>query len=1456
MKLPVGTWDENARLHALKSYHILDSLQEKEFDRLAHLASLICDTPIALITLVDEKRQWFKTKIGLDMQETSRDVSFCNYTIMDTKVFEVTDTLLDDRFKNNPLVTADPNLRFYAGYPLTDTNNHALGALCVLDRQPRELSANQKEALKVLSEEVTTLITQRRVREEQKYFEDLFNVSNDLICIADSNGYFKRVNPAFSTLLGWDEQYLLRTSFYDLIHPFDLPATRWELSKLWKGATTINFTHRFRAANNEYKTLQWVATPDPISGDVFAIARDVSSEKEKERKLKSSENKLRAFFESSQGLMCTHDLEGKLLSVNNAGAQTLGYTIDEIVGKSLFDVVPVKHHQGLQHYLDEIKANGFSSGIMQAAHRDGTPKIWLYNNVMMRSEDEGVYIIGNAADITTRHELETDLKRTKEMLESTNRVARIGGWENNFSNRTAYWSDITKEILGVEADFKPRIGDGNRFFKEGPDSRDLFKDAMQKAIQDGTPSDLELELISTTGRDIWVRTIVNAEFANGTCKRLFGTFMDITEKKNAELEIQRSRKMLENVLQSASEVSIIATDTKGLITLFNKGAERLLGYTAEEMVGKQTPDLLHLSEEMIENAIEVSQQYKQEIRGLKSFIYRSEIEGSDSKEWTYVKKDGTRIRVSLVLTPIKDNDNITIGYLGIAVDISETVKAKEALIAERARLQAFVEHAPAAVAMLDRDLEYIAVSHRWIEEYRIEGIEIIGKQLRDVMPEIPAEWEKAIPKCMKGEVATMDEDLWRPEGWDHDQYLRWEIRPWYLHHGSIGGIMIFTQDITEAWLQREELKKAKSQAEMASVAKSEFLANMSHEIRTPLNGVIGFTDLLIKTNLTEIQQQYLSIVNQSANALLSTINDILDFSKIEAGKLELDIDKCDLYEIAGQAADIVTYQVQNKHLEMLLNISTELPRFIWADHVRLKQILVNLLGNAVKFTEKGEIELKVYAVRSETINPDDIILRFEVRDTGIGIKPERQAKIFEAFQQEDTSTTKRYGGTGLGLTISNQLLGLMGSGLRLTSEPDKGSKFYFDLQLKAQQGAPIEYAGLEQIKEVMIVDDNDNNRNIIKQMLHLQHIQTTEARNGLEAIQHLAGGKQYDVILMDYHMPYMDGLETIRKIRDNFKSPVRTQSIVLMHSSSNDEVIISGCEALKVKHRLVKPVKMQELYNTLSRLHIKEKASETIILADAGISKDTFKVLIVEDNMVNMLLAKTVIARIVPNARIVEAHNGLEAVKQYKAIQPDIILMDIQMPEMNGYEATQTIRQLQPDVHVPIVALTAGNLKGEKEKCLAAGMDDFITKPFVEEALIAILKKWMSIDPRSNGKQVNGSANGNAVHLDLPQLKKQLGDNDELIREFLGMVAMELEDFIPMLNIQIEQKNLPEIKRLSHKIKGVALSAYLKELADIALKLEKSEEFNEEHIRSLQQALSDEINTVLPMIRAVNDVQV
>jgi len=1081
--LKVIRHDETGRQKALEDYNILDSLNEAEYDRITELASIICDVPISLVSLLDNNRQWFKSKVGLPLDETTRDLAFCNYTIQDSVTFEVEDASADARFRNNPLVTDDPHIRFYAGHPLIDPSGYALGTLCVIDRKPKVLTAPQKRGLQLLAQEVMGLMAERKQK-----------------------------------------------------------------------------------------------------------AEDRQRQKVRERQLEISEHRARAFFENSQGFMCTHDLNGKFLSVNSAGASILGYTSEEVLGRDLFGIVPVNRHEDLREYLKRIAANGQDKGQMVTLPREGGFKIWMYNNILERNEEGEPYVIGNAIDITERYLLEQDIKKTKETLEE-----------------------------------------------------------------------------------------------------------------------------------------------------FNK-----------------------------------------------------------------------------------------------------------ALVKQEALLSAFVEHAPAAVAMLDNDMKYVAVSNRWIEDYHLEGRDVIGASHYDMFPGISDESRQRHKRILAGAIERKEEDVYRVAGDLEDQYIAWEMRPWYLFDGKIGGIMMFTQNITTIIRQRNELNIAKQQAEQASVAKSEFLANMSHEIRTPLNGVIGFTDLVLRTNLNETQLQYLTIVNQSANALLGIINDILDFSKIEAGKLELESEKCDLYELSCQATDIITYQVQTKGLEMLLNISPDLPRFIYVDTVRLKQILVNLLGNASKFTEKGEIELKIETLVAEE---EETTLRFSVRDTGVGIKPEKQGKIFEAFSQEDGSTTKKYGGTGLGLTITNKLLGMMGSKLELKSRPGAGSCFYFDITLRSERGEAINFDNIERIKHVLVVDDNDNNRMILNQMLLLKNIQTTEAKNGFEAMQLLASGQRYDVILMDYHMPYMDGLETIRKIRESIGLNSEEQPLMLLHSSSDDGMIIKACEELGVSHRLLKPIKMQDIYNALSRLYRQEETAENVLgeVADE-MEVDNVSILIAEDNMVNMLLVRIIIHKIAPNAHLLEAANGEEALAFCKTQRPDLILMDVQMPEMNGYEATKAIRLLNHEQHVPIIALTAGNVKGEKEKCLAAGMDDFLVKPLVESDIRELMHKWLSDVagmPASQETKVDGEA---LQHFNINKLRSYIGDDEELIKEAIHLVSLELVSARRAIAGYVSNQDLNGLVRAGHRLYGTSVSSGLYRLSLLANEMEHLSQFDISNVEVLSDNVSAEISLVLKLI--------
>jgi signal transduction histidine kinase/DNA-binding response OmpR family regulator len=537
------------------------------------------------------------------------------------------------------------------------------------------------------------------------------------------------------------------------------------------------------------------------------------------------------------------------------------------------------------------------------------------------------------------------------------------------------------------------------------------------------------------------------------------------------------------------------------------------------------------------------------------------------------------------------------------------------------------------------------------------------------------------------------------------------------------GLSYYFVDSNRKLGQRMEV--ARQQAEAASRVKSEFLANMSHEIRTPLNGVIGFSELMTKTPLNETQQQYMSMVSQSGNLLLDIINDILDFSKIEAGKLDLTIEKTDLYETCMQVADMVKFQAHKKGLELLLNIAGDSPRCIWADEVRLRQILVNLLSNAVKFTPTGEIELRVETVA--TPRPGINRLRFSVRDTGIGINPRSQEKIFKAFSQEDASTTKKFGGTGLGLTISNKLLALAKSELRLESEPGKGSTFFFEIDCRSTHEAFIRPASLEQIGKVLIVDDNESNRRILTDMLALQQVPSHAVCNGAEALEAIKQHPHYGLVIMDYHMPGMDGLETVAQIRNHLQHPTKPP-VVLLYSSSADSDISKACEELHIRHRLVKPATMRQLFNVIGGITVndmpkKATPDSTSTRPALAVGADV-KILVAEDNSVNMLLCKTFINKILPSATIYESQNGLEAVTACRTLQPDIIFMDIQMPEMNGYDATKAIRESETGRRTPIIALTAGTVKGEKEKCMQAGMDDFMTKPFVKSEMERVLSKW------------------------------------------------------------------------------------------------------------------------------------
>ena len=790
----------------------------------------------------------------------------------------------------------------------------------------------------------------------------------------------------------------------------------------------------------------------------------------------------------------------------------------------------------------------------------------------------------------------------------------------------------------------------------------------------------------------------------------------------AELRLMNSR--LTAILNTSKLNAIVATNPDGVITLFNSGAERMLGYTAAEMVGKQTPAIFHLASEIEARARTLSERLGRPVRG--NDVFHGETE---ELEWTYVRKDGTHLIASVSINEILDVQGTITGYLGIAQDITKRKESesKLQLLTERLSLATSV----AALGVWEWDVANSSMS--WDDTMA----EIYGFSLKQESPyeqwknavypeDLPAA-EGALKKVMdeKGRAAV-DFRIKRRDG--AIRYLSAAEGVVLDEGGNVSKIIGVNIDVTTRRKVEADLQRAKDDAEAANRAKSEFLANMSHEIRTPMNGIMGMTELVLDTELDAEQREYLNLAKMSADSLLSLINDILDYSKIEAGKLEIDAIDFNLGDCLGDTMKTLSLRAHQKGLELAFEIEPNVPDALIGDPGRVRQIILNLVGNAIKFTEVGEV---VLSVQSMTHVGDELELRFTVTDTGIGILPEKQATIFEAFEQADGSMTRKYGGSGLGLAISSRLVELMGGRIWVESELGKGSRFHFTANFKVQKSAtrtivPRDPTTLADMR-VLVVDDNATNRQILTKMLEGWRMKPTTADSGANAIATLteaeAIGRGFPLILLDAQMPEMDGFALAEYIKGH---PSCRSATMMMLSSAGQRGDAKRCRELGVAAYLTKPVRQSELMDTiLTALGTRAKSEAKPALVTRHTlreSQNRLRVLLAEDNAVNQLVALRLLERF--GHTVTVAANGKKAVEAWEKGGFDAILMDVQMPEMDGWEATQAIREKERStgLHVPIIAMTAHAMKGDDERCFAAGMDDYLTKPIRTEELMTALE--------------------------------------------------------------------------------------------------------------------------------------
>ena len=837
-------------------------------------------------------------------------------------------------------------------------------------------------------------------------------------------------------------------------------------------------------------------------------------------------------------------------------------------------VFTVLHPDDLEGVRQSILESAKTLRVWQHEYRvryaDGTVRWLLGHSVPELEPDGSVLWHGFIKDITDRKAAERALLESEERFRSFAQLAPVGMCRTDQKGRCLYVNERWCEITGRTRE--ETLGSRWSTNLHPKDKREVGE-AWTGLLRGEKEVVIEYRFQHRDGKIVWVSgAAIPVRDERGAVIGFLGTVTDITLAKAAKAAMEESEERFRQAFEFAG-VGMALVGLDGRWIRVNQAICDIVGYAAEELMRKTFQEITHprdLTDEL--------PQMQELLEGKRRFY---------QLEKRYIHRRGHVVWVRLTPSLVRDMMGAPLYFVAQIEDITDRKQLETALAQSEERTRLFAEHAPAAVAMFDRDMHYLVVSKKWISDYKLEGKQVIGRSHYEVFPDIPERWKEDHRQCLVGAVKISQADLFiREDG--SQQWLRYELRPWHESDGTIGGIVMFTQDITQQKLMEDTLAKARDHALEASRLKSAFLANMSHEIRTPMNGIIGMSDLMMDTRLTADQREMARVIQTSAGNLLGIINDILDFSKIEAGKLHIEPVEMELRPLVNDIVTLLSQQAQRKNLLLTAEFDSRLEGALLGDAGRIRQVLLNLAGNAIKFTQRGQVAIRARCIEDKA---DERVVKIEIKDSGIGIPLAAQQKLFQSFMQADGSTTRKYGGTGLGLAISRQLVELMGGEIGVSSEEGKGSMFWFQLSLPktsrsvrptgVSDSKPARVAPRRKLR-FLVAEDNHTNQMVVRGFLEKMGHQADFVFNGSEALGLLAL-HTYDAILMDCQMPEMDGYTATRHIRAGaVKGRDSTIPIIALTAFAMPSDRVKCIEA-GMNDYLAKPLRADELEQVLTR---------------------------------------------------------------------------------------------------------------------------------------------------------------------------------------------------------------------------------------------------------------------------------